>query len=128
MALRRSRTFGSGAAPGQRCGRELAELALYLKEESISAGHAAQIWTLSRIGAPIDGKFAVQPVQSSLWRPFRATGWSARPAVHLQPAQLSVIAATGAPWVRFRLFNGSIKAPQIATFPRALYATIGRKR
>ncbi len=65
-------------------------------------------------------------------RPCRARTWAPKgetPVLqyHFSWKQLSVIAGISAWRFYFRLFNGSIKSPQIVEFLKALQATVGKK-
>lgn len=72
-ALRRPERFGR---PERLTEAQRAELVRVLKEGSLAAGFATELWTLPRIAQLIEQKFSVSMVPSSVWRLLGRLGWS----------------------------------------------------
>lgn len=72
-ALRRPERFGR---PPRLTDAQCEELVRLLKAGAVAAGFATELWTLPRIGALIQERFAVQLVASSVWRLLGRLGWS----------------------------------------------------
>jgi transposase len=73
---------------------QLKELAKLLKDGSIAAGYANEMWTLPRIGALIQVHFGITLSSSSVWRTLEYMGWSVqRPARQARQRDESAIAA-----------------------------------
>jgi transposase len=72
-ALRGSQHFGR---PRRLSEAQCAELARELKAGALAAGFTTELWTLPRVAALIERRFAVRLAQSSVWRLLRELGWS----------------------------------------------------
>src|SRR4051812_1575926 len=72
----RVKRLGSRGRPPRLSDAQLVELAQLLKKGSISAGYATELWTLPRIAALIQEKFAVRLAISSVWGLLGRMGWS----------------------------------------------------
>jgi transposase len=69
-------TVGQRGRRRQLTEAQLEELAKLLKAGAIAAGYANELWTLPRIGALIEARFAVRLTNPSVWRTLRHMGWS----------------------------------------------------
>ena len=72
-ALRRAPHFGR---PERLTVAQRKELVRLLKEGALAAGFPTELWTLPRIAQLIEAKFAVDIVDSSVWRLVGRFGWS----------------------------------------------------
>jgi len=72
-ALRRPERFGR---PERLTEAQRVELVRVLKEGSLAAGFATELWTLPRIAQLIERRFSVSMVPSSVWRLLGRLGWS----------------------------------------------------
>ena len=72
----RVKRLGARGRPPRLSDAQLQELAQLLKKGSICAGYATEIWTLPRIAALIQERFAVRLANSSVWGLLRRMGWS----------------------------------------------------
>ena len=74
--IERVKQLGQRGRPRRLSDAQLQELAQLLKEGAISAGYATEMWTLPRIAALIQEKFAVRLAVSSVWNLLGQMGWS----------------------------------------------------
>jgi len=72
-ALRRSKRFGR---PRRLSDAHCTQLVRELKAGALAAGFPTELWTLPRIGALIERRFAIRLAPSSVWRLLRELGWS----------------------------------------------------
>jgi transposase len=79
--IRGLRRAGRVGRPPVLADAQLEKLAKQLKEGSLAAGYATEMWTLPRIGVLIEREFGVRLAASSVWRTLQRMGWSVqRPA------------------------------------------------
>lgn len=74
--IERVKRLGPRGRPRRLSDAQLLELAQLLLKGSISAGYATEMWTLPRIAALIQEKFAVRLAISSVWGLLGQMGWS----------------------------------------------------
>jgi transposase len=72
-ALKRPTRFGR---PRRLTDTQCEEFIEQLKAGALAAGFATELWTLPRIRAVIEQRFAVKLTEPSVWRLLRALGWS----------------------------------------------------
>ena len=72
----RVKRLGSRGRPPGLSDAQLLELTQLLKKGSIWAGYATEMWTLPRIAALIQERFAVRLAVSSVWGLLGRMGWS----------------------------------------------------
>jgi transposase len=79
--IRGLRRAGRVGRPPVLADAQLEKLAKQLKEGSLAAGYATEMWTLPRIAVLIEREFGVRLAASSVWRTLQRMGWSVqRPA------------------------------------------------